>query len=100
MSSSYRPLTIGMILFPDLTQLDLTGPYEVFARMPATTVHLLAETLEPVRSERGLTITPDGTWAASPALDVIFVPGGVGVNAMMEHRPLLTFLQQQSASAA
>jgi cyclohexyl-isocyanide hydratase len=92
-------LVIGMILFPDLTQLDLTGPYEVFARMPKTTVHLLAETLQPVRSERGLTITPDATWATSPALDLIFVPGGVGVNVMMEHEPLLSFLQHQSRSA-
>jgi len=100
MSISNRPLVIGMILFPDLTQLDLTGPYEVFTRMPATTVHLLAETLQPVRSERGLTIMPDATWATSPALDVIFVPGGVGVNAMMEHPPLLRFLQRQSTSAA
>lgn len=100
MNITTRPISIGMILFPNLTQLDLTGPYEVFARMPGTTVHLLAETLEPVRSERGLTITPDGTWAASPALDVLFIPGGVGVNAMMEHAPLLSFLQQQSTSVA
>ena len=95
-----RPLVIGMILFPDLTQLDLTGPYEVFARMPRTTVHLLAETLQPVRSERGLTIMPDTTWAASPALDLLFVPGGVGVNAMMEHEPLLSFLRHQSTAVA
>jgi cyclohexyl-isocyanide hydratase len=95
-----HPLVIGMILFPDLTQLDLTGPYEVFSRMPATTVHLLAETLQPVRSERGLTITPDATWSTSPALDVIFVPGGVEATAMMEHEPLLGFLHRQSKSAA
>lgn len=100
MNNPDRPLVIGMILFPDLTQLDLTGPYEVFARMPRTKVHLLAETLQPVRSERGLTILPDATWATSPALDVIFVPGGVGVNRMMEHAPLLDFLRQQSATAA
>lgn len=100
MSILNHPLVVGMILFPDLTQLDLTGPYEVFTRMPATTVHLLSETLKPVRTERGLTITPDATWATSPELDVIFVPGGAGVNAMLEHEPLLSFLSQQSASAA
>ena len=100
MDLSHSPLVIGMILFPNLTQLDLTGPYEVFTRMPATTVHLLAETLKPVRSESGLTITPDATWANSPGLDVIFVPGGVGVNAMLEHAPLLRFLRHQNMSAA
>jgi cyclohexyl-isocyanide hydratase len=50
------PLTVGMVLFPDLTQLDLAGPYEVFARMPQTRVHLVAATLAPVRSERRLTM--------------------------------------------
>src|SRR5262249_4089911 len=93
-------LSIGMILFPNFTQLDLTGPYEVFARMPFTQVHLLAETPQPVRSERGLTILPDATWSTSPALDILFVPGGVGVNAMMEHPPLLDFLHQQSTTAS
>ena len=49
-------VTVGLVLFPDLTQLDLTGPYEVFVRMPTTTVHLVAASGDPVRSERGLTI--------------------------------------------
>ena len=40
-------LTVGMVLFPNLTQLDLTGPYEVFARLPDTKVSLIAETITP-----------------------------------------------------
>ena len=46
-------LSIGMVLFPGLTQLDLTGAYEVLARMPDTRVRLVASTLHPVRSEWG-----------------------------------------------
>jgi cyclohexyl-isocyanide hydratase len=92
-------LTVGMILFPNLTQLDLTGPYEVFARMPDTVVALVAETLAPVRSERGLTITPDTSFAEAIQYDVLFVPGGIGVNAMMEHAPMLEFLCAQAAGA-
>jgi len=88
-----------MLLFPDLTQLDLTGPYEVFARMPDTDVMLIAETPAPVRSERGLTIAPDTTFAGAPQCDVLFVPGGIGVNAMMEHPPALEFLRAQAAGA-
>jgi cyclohexyl-isocyanide hydratase len=88
-----------MILFPNLTQLDLTGPYEVFARMPNTTVRLIARTPAPVRSERGLTIVPDATIANSPQYDVLFVPGGIGVNAMMEYDPMLDFLRRQAEDA-
>jgi cyclohexyl-isocyanide hydratase len=92
-------ITVGMVLFPNLTQLDLTGPYEVFARMPDTAVTLVAETPAPVRSERGLTITPDTTFADAPQCDVLFVPGGIGVNTMMEHAPLLAFLRTQAEGA-
>ena len=56
------PLSVGMVLFPGLTQLDLTGAYEVLARMPDTRVHLVASTCDPVRSEWGLTILPDATF--------------------------------------
>jgi len=66
MNMTPASLTVGMVLFPDLTQLDLTGPYEVFARMPNTAVNLIATTLAPVRSERGLTLTPDTTFDQVP----------------------------------
>ena len=37
---------IGMLIFPRLTQLDMTGPYEVLARLPETKVELIAGTLD------------------------------------------------------
>jgi cyclohexyl-isocyanide hydratase len=93
------PFTVGLLLFPDLTQLDLTGPYEVFSRMPDTTVQLIAATLVPVRSERGLTITPDTTFERVRDLDLVCVPGGAGVNPMMEDEPLLELLRGQGRRA-
>ena len=88
-----------MVLFPGLTQLDLAGPYEVLARMPGTTVYLVADTLAPVRTERGLTITPDATFDDVPPLDVICVPGGPGVDPLMEDARLLGFLRAQAPRA-
>ena len=92
-------LSVGMVLFPGLTQLDLAGPYEVLARMPGTTVYLVADTLAPVRTERGLTITPDSTFDDVPPLDVICVPGGPGVDPLMEDARLLGFLRAQAPRA-
>jgi putative intracellular protease/amidase len=51
--SDTKPLQIGFLIFPDLTQLDFTGPYEVFARLPDTRVHIVAKSSGPVRSDRG-----------------------------------------------
>ena len=93
------PLSIGMILFDGATQLDLTGPYEILARMPRTQVTLIAATLAPVRTEWGLTIVPEATFANAPPLDVICVPGGWGINALLTDEALLGFLRARSESA-
>lgn len=92
-------LSIGMLLFDGVTQLDLTGPYEVLARMPGTHVTLIAPTLTPVRSEWGLTITPDATFSNAPPLDVVCVPGGWGVDAFLTNDELLDFLRARSERA-
>ena len=74
---------IGMLLFPRLTQLDLTGPYEVRARLPNTKVHLVAHSREPVKTDRGLAIVPTTTFGDCPQLDVVMVPGGPGQQDVM-----------------
>ncbi|HEY2898793.1 MAG TPA: DJ-1/PfpI family protein [Gemmatimonadaceae bacterium] len=97
--TNHPSLTVGMLLFENATQLDLTGAYEVFARMPGTHVSLLASTLEPVRTEWGLTITPDLVISEAPQFDVICVPGGWGVNALLADEALLEILRVQGESA-
>lgn len=91
--------SVGMVLFPRLNQLDLAGPYEVFSRFPGSRIKLLAETNEPVRSEWGLTITPDATFDDSGSLDLLCVPGGWGVNEQLENPTLLAFLRDQAEHA-
>ncbi len=94
-----EPLHIGLLLFPRLTQLDMTGPYEVFSRVPGAKVHLAWKTTEPVRSDTGLTMLPTTSFADCPQLDVICVPGGPGVAALMEDEAVLHFLRTQATRA-
>lgn len=91
--------SIAMLLFPRLTQLDLTAPFEIFSRCPSTTIDLVAATLEPVRSEGGLPITPTKTFDAVAQCDLLFVPGGKGVDAAMLDDAVLEFLRKQAATA-
>ena len=90
---------IGMLLFPNMTQLDFTGPYEVFSRLPDATVHIVASSLDPVRTDRGLVLAPSTTYTACPQLDVVVVPGGPGQEALMQDEGVLDFLRQQAAGA-
>lgn len=94
-----EPLVIGLLLFPQLTQLDLTGPFEVFARTPGAQVHLIWKDKQPVVSDRGMAILPTTTFADCPPLEVICVPGGPGQIALMDDAETLAFLQQQASSA-
>jgi cyclohexyl-isocyanide hydratase len=93
------PISIGIVLFPGVTQLDFTGPYEVFTRFPNINLYLMSESLEPIRSDRGLTFLPDTTFAQAPNLDVLFVPGGRGINAKLEDKHFLKFIKTQGEQA-
>ena len=86
-------LEIGMLLFPKITQLDLTGPHEVLARMPNARVHVIAKSREPVRAETGLTIVPSTTYADAPPLDLVFVPGGSGQIDATDDAETLAFVR-------
>lgn len=91
------PTQIGILVFPRVQQLDLTGPYEVFASLPDTVVHLVARTLAPVTSATGLVLQPTVTMHDCPQLDVICVPGGAGINPLLHDVETLDFLRQQAA---
>ena len=92
-------LRIGSLLFEDVDQIDLTGPFEVLSRIPNSTYRIYAKTMEPVRDLKGLRLTPDATLAEAPPLDVLHVPGGFGQEALMEDAEVLGWIRQQAAGA-
>jgi cyclohexyl-isocyanide hydratase len=93
------PLQIGLLVFPKVTQLDLTGPVQVFSSMPGAAVHLVWKRIEPVQSDSVLVLTPTTTLADCPQLDVICVPGGVGSDDLLNDEEVLAFLRRQAAGA-
>lgn len=94
-----RPLAIGSLLFEGIDQIDLTGPFEVFARLPNATVRLYSPDGAPVRDVRGLRLVPDGAIAEAPQLDVLHVPGGAGQEALMRDEAVLGWLRRQAEGA-
>jgi cyclohexyl-isocyanide hydratase len=90
---------VGMILFEGMTQLDLTGPLEVLSRLPDTKIYLVSRSLEPVKSDRGLTIVPDTSFENCPQdLTVLFVPGGPGVSGVLSDNDYLDFVRSRANS--
>jgi cyclohexyl-isocyanide hydratase len=89
-------LSFGILVFPQVQQLDLTGPYEVFASARDAQVHLIWKDTAPLKAATGLTLTPTTTFAERPPLDVLCVPGGAGVNPLLQDEGVLAFLRERA----
>ncbi len=94
-----KPIEIGFLVFPKVTQLDFTGPLQVLSRLPGARVHLIWKQREAVPSDTVLTLSPTTTFADCPQLDVICVPGGLGADDLMEDEDTLAFLRRQAEGA-
>jgi cyclohexyl-isocyanide hydratase len=92
--------TVGFILFPDLTLLDLTGPLQVLARLPQSRTVIAAKSETPVPSDCGLSLLPTHSFADAPRFDLICVPGGVkGVIGAIGDRETVEFVRRQAIGA-
>ena len=91
---------IGFVIFPQLTQLDFTGPLQVLARLPDSATHIVAKTTDPVPSDCGLSLVPTCTFASCPSLDLICVPGGsTGVADVLRDRETIAFVRRHASGA-
>ena len=93
------PFRIGFLLYPNVTQLDMTGPAQVLHRMPGAQVFYVWKTIEPIMSDCELALMPTVTMADCPQLDLVCVPGGYGCTAMMADAEVLDWLRKQAAGA-
>jgi cyclohexyl-isocyanide hydratase len=90
---------IAFLLFPGLTQLDLTGPAQILSRMPGAKADLVWETLDPVMSDAGFALVPTTTFADLPNPDILCVPGGIGVQTVMENPAAMAWIRAAGESA-
>ncbi|MFS8035862.1 DJ-1/PfpI family protein [Xanthobacter sp. AM11] len=95
------PFHIVMLAYPGMTQLDLTGPFEVFARLPGAKVDIVWKTRRnPVVDALGLAILPTSGFSEVAGCHLLFVPGGPGQLDLMEDGPTLDFLRRMAVEAS
>ena len=91
---------VGFVIFPDLTQLDFTGPQQVLSRLPGSAMHIVAKSAAPVPSDSGLSLMPTHTFETCPQLDLICIPGGsAGVVQAMGDQETIEFIRRQAGTA-
>jgi cyclohexyl-isocyanide hydratase len=92
--------TIGFVIFPELTQLDFTGPLQVLARTPRSATYIIAKSKAAVPSDCGLGLLPTHTFANCPALDLICIPGGAsGVARAICDQETIDFVRSKASAA-
>lgn len=92
-------MKIACLLFPGLTQLDLTGPVQFLSRMPGAKLDLVWKTRDPVMTDAGFAIVPTASFGDVPAADILCVPGGVGVDDVMNDDVALGWVQAVGSDA-
>ena len=94
-------VNFGFILFPDLEELDLVGPWEMvamwsqYADGPEKCL-MIAETKEPVRCSNGMVIQPHISFEDAPQLDYLLIPGGFGTRDQVDNQRLISFVSKQA----
>jgi cyclohexyl-isocyanide hydratase len=93
-------MQIAALIFPDIDQMDFTGPFEVLARLPDAKIHVIWKDMAPVRDSFGLLLTPTATIeSAVPPWDVVLVPGGRGQLPLMDDEAVLAWLRSAAAQS-
>src|SRR5580698_6993086 len=92
-------LLISSLMFEEMDQIDLTGPFEVLSRVPNSTYRTYAKTASPIRDLHGLRLIPDATLNEAPPLGVLHVPGGSGQESLMEDQEVIAWIQKQAAGS-
>ena len=97
-------LTAGILLFPQVEELDFIGPFEVLSyvnklKPGSLSVQLIAENAAPLAAFNGLRFFPDTSVQECPPLDLLVVPGGKGRLTAMKNSRLIDFIQAQTPNA-
>ena len=99
MTVDLSPVRVSFLLFPDVTQLDLTGPAQVLSRLGNASIDLVARTMEPAPTDSGFALTPTATFGTAAQPDILCVPGGFGVLGVMEDDASLAWVRSAAEKA-
>lgn len=97
--SELSPISVAFLVFPNVTQLDLTGPAQVLSRLGNVTLNLIWKNADPVPTDAGFPLLPTATFEEIEEADILCVPGGLGTMEIMQDREVLTWLQKVAAKA-
>jgi len=87
-------------LYPHVTQLDFTGPHEVFSRLPGAECVLASATGGDLEADGGIVFSRVGRLADIERCALICIPGGFGTIEAIEDQELLSQVRRLATGAS
>lgn len=94
-----QPIRIAFLVYPNVTQLDLTGPAQVLSRLGNAKVDLVWHSRDPVQTDSGFALLPTATFDEIRQTDILCVPGGFGCTDVMQDDAALAWVRDVGTSA-
>jgi cyclohexyl-isocyanide hydratase len=88
-----EPTRVVFLVYPNVTQLDLTGPAQVLSRLSSARVDLVWKSRDPVQTDSGFALLPTATLEEIGQADVLCVPGGFGCIDVMQDEEVLGWVR-------
>jgi cyclohexyl-isocyanide hydratase len=92
-------MNIVFPIFDGVTQLDFTGPAQIFSRLPGARIFVAAASLSSIPTDCGFSIEPNVTFKDCPDAEILCVPGGPGTALACEDSTFMRFVGSHAAQA-
>ena len=92
-------LRVVFLVYPNVTQLDLTGPAQVLSRLGNSTLDLVWKTRDPVPTDSGFSLLPTATVEEMSGADILCIPGGFGCVDVMHDDEMLDWVRRVGSEA-
>jgi transcriptional regulator GlxA family with amidase domain len=103
MPDALAPISVGIVIFDGVEELDFVGPWEVFSMAKQIGAPLDVFTVgwpEPaIRCAKGLYVVADHAFPKAPPTDVVLIPGGRGTRGLAEDQAFIAALRRYLAAA-
>ncbi|HET6941696.1 MAG TPA: DJ-1/PfpI family protein [Sphingomicrobium sp.] len=92
-------MSVVFLVYPNVTQLDLTGPAQILSRLPDARVDLVWKSCDPVQTDSGFALLPTATLGEVGQADILCIPGGFGCVDVMQDEEALAFVRAAGEGA-
>ncbi|MXN64408.1 DJ-1/PfpI family protein [Stappia sp. GBMRC 2046] len=95
--------SVAFLVFPNVEDLDLVGPWQVLTTAGVMTEKLkcytVAKEAGTLQCSKGLRIIPDKTLSEMPKPDILLVPGGRGVDDALNDSATMEWVTEAAKTA-